>query len=107
MKSSMIHTRNLEDINMSISKEELVSLAEKGYYEFEDRLETEKSSKIFTEYFKNLTDLGNLPDSWDLTMKDIHEINKNLCMEIRLTAKEYQLEDSFEFAKACIAHKII
>lgn len=92
---------------MSITKEALIILAEKGYYEFEDRLETEKSSKIFAEYFKNLKELGNIPDSWDLTMKDIHEINKMLCMEIRLTAKEYKLEDAFEFAKACIAHKII
>lgn len=92
---------------MPITKEELIVLAEKGYYEFEDRLEKEKSSKIFAEYFENLKVLGDATNSWDLTMKDIHEINKVLCNEIRLTAKEYQLDDAFEFAKACIAHKIV
>lgn len=39
-------------------------------------------------------------------MKDIYELNKGSCLNIRMTAKEYEIEDSFSFAKACIAHTL-
>lgn len=92
---------------MSITKEELIALADKGYQEFEERLMKESSSKILAEYYNNLSDIKDIADSWDLVMRDIYEADSTLCNEIRLTAKEYELEDSFEFAKACIAHKLV
>lgn len=92
---------------MSITKEELIKLADKGYREFEERVYSESSSKLLDEYFKSLLDIKDKTLFFDLTMKDIHGANSVLCNEIRLTAKEYRLEDSFEFAKACIAHSLI
>lgn len=89
---------------MGITKEELVALAAKGYDRFEDRIENENPSKVIAEYYKNLENIDT--SNWDLTMKDIYELNKGACLNIRMTAKEYEIEDSFSFAKACIAHTL-
>lgn len=91
---------------MSLSKNELILLANKGREEFEERVWNEDTKQVINAFEKNLGTFGaKLAMNWGLTLDDIYKYDIHIHNHLVLSAKEVDLEP-LHFVRMCIAHKI-
>lgn len=92
---------------MSLSKNELIDLANKGREEFEERVWDEDTKKVIDEFEKNLGTFGaKLAMNWGLTLDDIYKHDTHIHNHLVLSAKEVDLEP-MHFIRMCIAYKVL
>jgi len=92
---------------MSLSKDELILIANQGREEFEERIWDEDSDALIKTFEKKLNTFGaKLANNWGLSLEDFYNYDQHIHNHMISSAKEAGLEP-FHFIKMCIAYKTL